>query len=429
MTRVRFQNYRLMSYPERIVAYLCLAGFSTKLVFELGLGLWWYKLSTTTLLIFLVLLALDHAVWLAKGQLRGLPSDRPILVLIVFWFLLNLHGVLIGKLQGQSIAGIINDTVPTLLCLLSLIRFGLMPKVDFTTAFRRIKGIIYATAIGCVVVGTLAVTLGLPSRASPGTHIFAMLAALQFVALAKGKFNLRFWGETLIFWFVFVASVEDINRSTLASIGGVFVIALIMRLRFDIRGGLTGLLMVALFPFVLLATVPEGSKTYVRIYNIINGEEGGESISLNSRKLEKQQIGSQLQRNGFTTELLGLGHGATYEYSVYGKTELDHGHAHYATAYMQLRYGAVGTLYVYALAASVLLGGLIALKNGSSMALFMGALNLTAFVYLFTWVNFFFYFMGLTYLIYSSGLRHWKDTKERSAQGADEFGQLTAKAL
>lgn len=429
MISARVHNDWVMSYPERVVVYICLAGFITKLVFELGLGLWWYKLSTTTLLIFLILLAVDHAFWLAKGGFKGIPADRPMLVLVVFWFLMTLHGALVGWLQGQSVVSIIDDTVPVLLCLLSLIRFGLLPAIDYTAAFRRISRVIYITAISSTLIGIIAVSLGLPSRPSPGTHVFAMLVALQFVALAKVQFTLRFWGGAFIFWFVFVASIEDINRSTLASIGGLFVLALLLRLRFDIRGGLTGLLMAALFPFVLLATVPEGSKTYVRLYNIINSDEGGESVSLNSRKLEKQQIEAQLQRNGFTTELLGLGHGATYEYSMYGKTELEHGHAHYASAYMQLRYGAVGTLYVYGLAVSVVLGSWLAIRNGSSMALFMGALNLTAFIYLFTWVNFFFYFMGLTYLVYSRGLRSWIDTKERSTHTADKLGQLSAEPV
>lgn len=417
MTLSRIKSSLRLSYPERMVAYICFAAFNTKLVFELGLGLWWYKLSTTTLFTFLLLLALDHAVWLASGRFKGLPKDPPILIMIVCWFLLNLHGVLLGFLQGQFMSSIVNDTVPTLLCLLTLIRFGLMPETDFATGFRRIKAIVYVTAVACVVIGSIAVSLGLPSRPSPGTHVFAMLAAFQFVALTKSRFNSRFILEMLVFWGVFAASISDINRSTLASIGGLFVLALILRLRFDVRGGMAGLLLVALSPFVLLATVPEGSKTYVRVHTILAGSEGGESISLNSRKLEKEQIASELEREGFTTQLLGLGHGATYEYSVYGKTELNHGHAHYASAYMQLRYGSVGAIYVYALAASVVLGGWLALKNGSNMALFIGALNLVSFVYLFTWVNFFFYFMGLTYLIYARTLRHWSDTTP--AQQAD----------
>mgnify|MGYP000197479851 CR=1 FL=1 len=418
-----------LSYPERIVAYICLANFLTKLIFELALGMWWYKLSTTILFMFVCFLSLDHAVWLARGQFRGVPADRPLLITVLIWLVMTVHGVLIGILQNQSTTTLVIDTVPVLLALISIVRFGLMPKINFFDSYERLKHIVFAAAIANVAVGFVAVSMGLPSRASPGSHVFAFMAALQFVTIAKMSWGRRFWIEVLVFWGIFAASIEDINRSTLATIGGLFLLSLILRMRFDIRGGIAGLLMAALFPFILFSIVPEGSKTYVRLNNMINGEQTESSVSLNSRKLEKQQITAELERGGGSTKLLGLGHGGTYEFNVYGDVDPNHSNAHYASAYMMLRYGMLGSAYLYAIAASLLLGLWVSLRNGSNMALFIGALNLTAFIYLFTWVYFLFFCMGLTYFIYAKNLRQWKDPARPSKNMTDEFGQLTAKAL
>lgn len=197
-----------LSYPERILFYLCTAEIIRKFIFELLLGQNWYTLPTVALMAFLVQLSLDHAVWLARGKFRGVPVDTPILVLSVVWLLMSAHGVVIGKLQGNSIFAIINDTVPTILCLVTLVRFGLMSRVNYTLAFERIRCLIYCTALICTVIGMIAVNLGLPSRASPSAVLFAIFGAMQMVLIANKQRGPRFWAEFLIFNFVFFAAAN-----------------------------------------------------------------------------------------------------------------------------------------------------------------------------------------------------------------------------
>lgn len=394
-----------LTYPERLVLYFCLSNLLVKFVFELGMGIYWYLLSPKVFLFLICLITIDHLVWFFKAKRIGLPNDKPMLLVAALWVLMIVHGILVGLNFHESLTRFVIDLIPVMLAILSIVRFGLLSAGDLGRAFDRIKIIVFATATLNVLIGALAVQLGLPSKVSAGTIVFACMVALYFVTLAKMKIGPRFYLEGVVFFGVFIASISNVNRSTLASIGVLFVLALVMRLRFDIRGGLFGLALAAIFPLVLLAALPADSPTARRLQQTLNGGDAEESISLHSRVLEKEQVQASLERKGQDADFFGLGFGGTYEFNIYGEVILSHGHAHYGSAYLLLRYGDFSKVYLYAIGFSLILGFWIALKNGSNLALFAGALNAISFIYLFTYFYFFFFCMGLTYLVYAKNVR------------------------
>jgi hypothetical protein len=362
----------------------------------------WFFLAKQHIFMIYLAISIDHALWLVRGQFRGIPRDPIAVVLLVFWTVMNLHGIIAGALFHQGASAIVDDTVPMLLGLLTVLRCSLDKNVDFTRAYSRIRAWVCWSVAISIPVGIFT------GHSAPNGHLLAFFIIVFAVELATNKSTQEVLLYTVALLLTFTFSLDDLNRTTLAATPVLILAGLVYRIRFSILSGLLGFLVLAAAPFLLWMAVPEDSKTYERIQAIISPEtvnQNTRSGSINSRRLEVEQIQAELERHGKTAVYFGMGHGATYEYNAFGGYVPNQGHAHFATSYMNLRYGLIGKFYVWLIGSTLLAGAIIALLNKTRMALFIGSLSIVCFIYLFTYVNFLFYLSALPFIILLPELR------------------------
>ncbi|MEM7766762.1 MAG: hypothetical protein AAF253_04660 [Pseudomonadota bacterium] len=395
-----------VTYIERLIIYFLVAALFSRVVLEFTLGMWWYKSTQPKLIFLLALIVVDHGIWVLRGGLRRIPPDMVAIGLVTFFGAITLHGILIGAAWGEGPVALMDDTFPLAFLLFTVLRGVSEPQPNLDGMFHRV---LWWTAIATIVsifFGMAGLARGLPTKATPDSIALAMYTALYLALLATEKNGRLLTIHSVLFWPVWIFGIEDLNRSTMAFLAVGSLVAVALRFRVDTAGALFALVVAMAVPLSMPMFLVEGSKTHSRIMTLVDPDLRESSVSLQSRNIEARDIDRALKHAGREAEIFGLGHGASYEFRIFHQFEPEHSHAHYATAFFNLRYGAIGKGYVVAIGVILLAVCFFCIASRTPMIIFFGMMALTSFIYLFTYANFFNFLFGLPLVGLLAPFRH-----------------------
>ncbi len=376
---------------ERIVIYIFLSTFLVKVIFEFGLGQWDFVQSQNKQWLFYGFLALDY-IFSVKKVVNLRVTVNPMSVFALVFLLMCVHGLFIGIMRHNPPFVILNDFIPPFMIALNILR------MQSVTEYRPVDVRFLLTsctllAIGCTVFGLAGQMLGKPTGPSMGEGR-VMIPLLMASLFILRPFPLWIAAAAAV---MLAFSLPDMNRTTMAFLavtvsGYVFL----KTLRNPVHGVL------AFLAAVLIATlawtfIPRDSKTYERITSLTEIDLSERKGSIGERQAEWDAIREKLASEGQTREWLGLGFGGLYEVRFTHEYIRDYGHAHYAWAWFNLRFGQSGYIYLVLMLAALCWNAGRNLMRKDPQGVFVGFLSLMGLVYCVTHVNSVFLTSGLTF--------------------------------
>ncbi len=377
---------------ERIVIYISASFLLTTILFQLILGQDSFGQSQNQQWIFYAFLGLDYLLSLKK-VINIKVTINPISVFAFALFIMMGHGLFVGIVNHNPPFVILNDTVPILMIALNILRMQSIEEISKPINFKflAITTVAIASATcffsflaGKAIVGSI-----------PLFYPLALAALLTIRPFPK-------W-IALMIAIIVVLTIEDTNRTILlltALVGtGYLAVNTIYHPTKTILLGL--ILVVGLFS--AWSFLPEDSKTYQRIVGITELDLSKRTGSIGERQAERDAIHAKLQRTGKTAEWTGAGFGGLYNVQFTHTYNSNYGHAHYAWAWFNLRFGKIGYIYMFFLLSTLLFNGIRSFQQKSDVGLFVSLLCLSAMIYSFTHVNSIFLLSGLHFLYFTKG--------------------------
>lgn len=378
---------------ERIIIYLFLAELIVKIVFEFALGQHYFGQSQNKQLIFYAFLGLDYLISYKK-VMNIRVTVNAMSLLCIFLFVLIGHGLVVGILSNNRPFEIINDTIPLLMIALNILRFQSYEEMKNPIDFKFLLYFCTIVATIFCLIGFLAVKAGRPSVANvPVGPVFYPL----FFA---GLIMVRPFPKILLplFAVTFVLSLPEMNRTSIAFAGLVLGGYSALEVIKNPSKGILLICGLGLLVSVSWMLLPEDSKTYNRIVGLAEIDFSKRTGSVGERQEEYDAIREMLERKGQTSQLVGAGFGGLYEAQFTHKYVEDYGHAHYAWAWFNLRYGAIGYFYLGIFASFLAFNILKGFLASNALGLFIAFLCMFGLLYCLTYVNAVFLSSGLHFL-------------------------------
>lgn len=378
---------------ERIIIYLFLAEFIVKIVFELALGQWYFEQSQHKQLIFYAFLGMDY-ILSYKKIMNMRVSVNAMSLFSVFLLILIGHGLVVGMLSHNRPFEIINDTIPLLMIALNILRFQSYEEMKNPIDFKFLLQFCTVIATLFCLIGFFAVKIGRPSVANVpvGPVFYPLFFAGLIMVRPFPKYLLPLFAVT------FVLSLPEINRTSIAFIGLVLGGYSALEI---IKNPSKGLLLIGALAFLVSVSwmmLPEDSKTYNRIVGLADIDFSKRKGSVGERGAEFDAIKLMLAKKGPTSELVGSGFGGLYEVKFTHTYHRDYGHAHYAWAWFNLRYGAMGYFYLIIFAGFIAFNAFKGFYVGHALGLFTAFICVFGLLYCMTYVNAVFLSSGLHFL-------------------------------
>ncbi len=373
---------------ERIIIYVFLSSLIVKIVFEVGMGQWSFIQSQNQQWVFYGFFALDFIVsWRKFLNLR--VTVNPMSVFALVFFIMCAHGLFVGCLLRNPPFVILNDFVPLFMIGLSILRMQSVAEYK-PVDIRYLLTICITIALLTSIFGQAGALAGLPTQPSVGSIAF-------FPLVLAGLFTIRPFPKWLFITALAltVLNIGDLNRTTLIFIA--FVISGYILLA-TVRNPVQGILVIVIASLLVSAgamLLPEDSKTYMRLAAISDIDLSERKGSIGERQAEWDAIQAKLASQGRTVEIFGLGFGGLYEVKFTHEWLHDYGHAHYAWAWFNLRFGQSGYFYMVLFFMALFYNGFRAALEGTGEGLFLSLLCLLGVVYCFTHVNSIFLQMGV----------------------------------
>ncbi len=374
---------------ERIIVYIFLSAFLVKLIFELGLGQWYFVQAQHLQWIFYSLLALDYLLSIPK-VINIRVSMNPMSAFAVICLIMVVHGLFIGLLRHNSPFIIINDTIPILMIALNILRMQSITEykpIDY-------KFVLFTCtylAMGACLLGLVAHIIGRPSQPSLGNvAIFLPLifsAAFMFRPMPK--------------WIMFVAPLmmalvlDDFNRTTMMFMFTIVFVYVGAKLIKAPVFGILAVLSVVVIMSISWIAIPKESKTYQRIVGLQTLDLTKRKGSVGERQAEWDAIQMELKDKGRTIEWVGLGFGGTYEVKFTHEYIRDYGHAHYSWSWFSLRYGKVGFFYLFVMVAVLFYNVRAGIRLQTPTSIFVAFLCFMGLIFCMTHVNSIFLLSGI----------------------------------
>lgn len=391
-----FYNQNIFS---RLILYIFVSELAVKFVFELLMGQWWFELSQPKQYIFFILLGIDYVINLPKIFNLRVQSNFIAVWCLVLIFMI-VQGVWLGLAYANPVFLVFNDTVPLIVIVLNVLLMNNInasqTKVDFGAIFQ----VCSVVALLVVIIGFVAVSIGLPSKASLGGQPISLYIAMFFAALITGHKIKPFY--LLCFISVLIFSLENMNRTTLA----FFLICSLIYVLFAVYKDIYKGVLILFLSIGILAgfwiVLPKDSPTYNRIIGITELDFSKRTGSVGERQAEFESINKMLTSVGPVAQFFGAGHGGTYEVRFTHKYNKDYGHAHYSWALFTLRYGYTGWFYLLALGGALVYNMVGAWNKKEATSLFVSLICLQSILYLGTYVNFVILLSGIQFFNASS---------------------------
>lgn len=366
---------------ERIVLYIFFSAFFVKLVFELGLGQWWFIQSQNMQWIFYGLLGLDYIVSYRK-VINIKVGLNPLSVFAVVCFVMVAHGLFVGVLRHNPPFVILNDTIPLLMIGLNILRMQSAAEykpIDFKFLF---YAVLFFAASTCFM-GFFGRLAGRPTQPGMGN------AAMFLPLVCAAAIMLRPMPKWVIFVIVLMLGLVagDLNRTTMTFIFLVISGYVAVKL---IKAPVLGVVLVVSAIMALSVAwmfVPTDSNTYRRIVALQNLDLKQRTGSVGERQAEWDAIRTELREKGRTIEWVGLGFGGLYEVKFTHEYMRNYGHAHYSWSWFSLRYGKSGFIYLAILLAVLSYNLWQGLRTRTEESLFVGFMCLIALLFCVTHIN------------------------------------------
>lgn len=374
---------------ERLAIYLVFSGCFVKFVFELILGQWYFAQSQNLQWVFYALLGLDYLVS-HKKIIKIKVSINPMSILAFIFFIMVGHGLLVGIIRNNQPFVILNDTIPLLFIGFNILRMQSYEEnrpIDFNFLF---KACSILALLSCFF-GFLAKAIGVDSQPSMGNAsvylplFFAALVSLRPFPKALGVLGL----------IMFSMVLDDFNRTSLLfilivlSAYGIYLVVKKPIAGFSTL--LAGILVISCGWLML----PTDSKTYERITSIQDIDLSQRTGSVGERQAEWDAIKEKLLDGGTTTLWTGLGFGGVYNVKFTHQFNIDYGHAHYAWAWFNMRFGLVGYLYLSILLSALFYNIYQGIRIGTSVSIYISFICLIGCIYFMTHVNSVFLLSGM----------------------------------
>lgn len=391
------QDFYARNIFERIIIYLFIAEFIVTLVFEFGLHQWSFKQSQHKQWIFYGLLALDYLICLPR-LLRVQFTFNAMSALAFVFLIMVAHGLYIGLLFGNPAFVILNDTVPLLMIALNIIRMQSLQETARPIDMRFLFKNCTILAFGASLLSLLAISMGVLSDTSvAATPVYfpLLLAALIFLRPLPLK--------TLAMAIVIVAlALTELNRTTMLFLiitaAGYFGYTALQRPARALIMAVIAIIIGA----VSFSALPEDSKAYQRIVALKNVDLSQRTGSIGERQAEWDAIQQKLADTGQTAEWFGLGFGGLYEVQFTHEYLTDYGHAHFAWAWFNLRFGESGYFYMIILIAALGYNSMVNIRHAQSTReptpLFVALLCVMGLIYCGTHVNSVFLLSGIHFI-------------------------------
>lgn len=378
---------------ERIIIYLFLTMFISKLLFELIMGQWYFAQSQNQQWLFFSLLTLDYVVSFKK-VLNIRVTLNPLSLFALLFFVMVAQGLFVGIIHHNPPFKIFNDTVPLLLIALNILRmqshYELKKPINFKFLLHTTTWFAFFTC----VFGEIANMLGKPSVAT--IAVGQVYFPIFFAALFMVKPFPKLIGA--MFVTILAISITEINRtSMLFMILMVFTYALLQILKSPSRGSLF-ILTAVIVCSSLWMTLPKGSKTYNRIVGVTEIDLSSRKGAVGERQAEQDAVAAKLDLGGKTMQWVGLGFGGTYRVHFTHKYLKNYGHAHYSWVWFNLRFGYMGYFYLAILASMLIYNAIRSLSMKTENSVFVALLCVSGLIYLMTYVNALFLSSGIHFL-------------------------------
>lgn len=380
---------------ERLVCYIFITELTVRVVFELIQGQWFYLQSQNRQYIFYALIMMDYVITFPRILTIGVRMNYVVMYLLMFLVMI-MQGVVVGVINHNPPFEIFNDTVPLLVLTLNALRMQSVSEQSRPIDFHRLFVFCSVVGLSTALAGLLAHVVGYDSSTSIGTEPSGIYFPMFFAALLTyKKVPLK-----LIFMFFIILALFSLNmnRTTMIFLGGMAMCyAGYMLLKRPAQGilAIAAMLVTMAIGWSLL---PEESGTYQRIMALGDLDFTASSGSLGERANEVRSIQRKLADEGTTAELFGGGHGALYDVQFTHEFIRDHGHAHYAWALFNLRYGMTGYIYLSLLALMLLYHAWRNIDMHNPMALTITFMCLQSLLYMGTYANFIFLMAGAQFL-------------------------------
>ncbi len=372
---------------ERLIIYILASSLIVTIIFQFGLGQDSYDQSQNKQWVFYGLLGLDYLISFRK-VLNLRITINPISLFALCLFIMMFHGIFVGILNANAPFVIFNDTVPILMIALNILRMQSVSEISKPINFR----FLYISTVICVsitcVFGALSgkVFTGNPSLVYP----------LLFVPL----FILRpfpVWTIPFVLG-VFIFTADDINRTTLMFFLIIFGIYMgFVTIREPMKSLIVGLCAIIAI-FGAFSFLPEDSKTYERVVGLTEIDLSKRTGSIGERQAERDAINTKLEKMGTAAQWTGAGFGGTYTVRFTWEFMRDYGHAHYAWAWYNLRFGKIGYFYMFIFASMIIYSGIHNYRQKNDVGLFVTCLCISALLYMMTHVNSIWLLSGLHFL-------------------------------
>lgn len=374
---------------ERLIIYGFFSAFLTAVIFELLLGQWSFLQSQNKQWFFYMLLALDYLVSLCK-VINIRVTANPMSALAVLFFIMVAHGLFIGIVDRNAPFEVFNDMVPLLMIGMNILR--MQSVYEFKPIdFRFLLHSCTILAIGCCAVGLAGQLIGNPTQPSMGSSPIYMPLFLA------GLFTLRPFPKWILVagLAMFALTLPDFNRTSLAFIFVVVSGFVGLRMLKNPVMGIFSLFGVVMLLSLAWALIPEGSKTYDRVMKLTDMNTQERTGAIGERFAEWDAIQNKLADKGPEYQLLGLGFGGRYEVRFTHEYLTNYGHAHYAWSWFNMRFGAIGYIYMALFMAALAYNGFMHMKSQRKEGIFVFLLCLLALIYCLTYVNGVFLLSGI----------------------------------
>ncbi|WP_346911900.1 hypothetical protein [uncultured Roseibium sp.] len=386
-------------FSFRILFYFILAQFIVKLVFELGMGMWWYKTSQTYQYILYSFIALDYvATSIQFARLKYIKAFS--LIISGTFLILCVHGVIVGLINDNKLFKIFNDTVPLIVIALNVIRLQDEFKSAQKMEIERIMNFMFVVLLIIAVLGTVGMLAGLPTRPAPGDPLPEIFFSLFFAKLFSEK---KLHIPTLLMGFVLLAFwADDFNRTKMLFLALGFSMIMLKYFWKNIILFLAVATVVIAAGAIFINIIPEDSKTARRLASAFSSNEYSNDASTGERDAEYRAIVSQQQQQGIFVSSFGFGHGAEYAVQLTHRYDYERSFAHYSWAWFKMRYGDFGYLYCLTVFLFFLWSVFVGFTKGSKWSIFLGFLSLVSLIYMYTYTNFIILTTGFCWCLRSS---------------------------
>ena len=384
-----------LTIAERIALYVMTSMLLVKVIFEFGLGHWFYTIEPIRQWFFFTFLAFEYSTTFFN-QRRNLTYRPFSLAVIGLSIIMCCHGIVVGLYNENNLFDVFNDTVPVFCIALTVALAENDVAKRRPDAVRTFVWVMALFAVANYTVGFAAVKIGRPSIATigggaPQGVVFCVLAA----ALAA-KIDKRL---IAIAGLILAISIPDMNRTTLAfmTLGGLGAAAA-MFIRAPVAL-FVAIVAVVFAGWVIVSNLPPDSRLVKRIEATSQYNPAARTGAIGERQAEADAIKYKLEDLGPTAQLVGLGHGAVYSFQSTWKYVVDSGHAHFGWALFNLRYGKIGMFYLVIFSGLLLYSFAMNISARSMEGYLCGCLALLGLLYVPTWFTFNLMIAGLQFIV------------------------------